>query len=446
MLVTPLRGKAALAAHHTTADLNIYEGSVRSGKTITSLIAWLRFVLLAPPGELLLCGRTERTVKRNIVDVLAEMLGPSRCRFNAGQGELHLLGRRVYVVGANDTRSEEKIRGLTLVGAYVDEASKVPESFWQMLRSRLSVDGAMLIASTNPDSPNHWLKENWLDRASLHLTGNGDIEANTEDPINLHRFSFRLADNPNLSSRFVENITRDYTGLWYRRFILGEWVAAVGAVYEMLDPAVHHRPAPGLDSVDRLWLGIDYGTSNPTHAVLLALTGEATDHPRLHVTAEWRHDGRSGTTLTDPGLSKRLADWLLSHGLRPEDVDPVLDPSAASFRAQLKADGWSRLKPADNRVLTGIRSTGALLDPRPGKGPMLVLDTAAAPALWKELTGYVWDPTAQAAGRDEPRKVDDHGADALRYAVMAARPYWRRWVTVLDTLDVDLDQHGDGYP
>src|SRR6185312_15847332 len=96
----------------------------------------------APAGNLLMTGKTERTLKRNILDPMTEMLGPARCRLVQGSGELWLLGRRVYLAGANDERAQERIRGLTLAGAYADEISTLPQSFWSMLMSRLSVDGA----------------------------------------------------------------------------------------------------------------------------------------------------------------------------------------------------------------------------------------------------------------------------------------------------------------
>src|SRR5690606_26825491 len=145
-----------------TARTNVWEGSVRSGKTIASLLAWLLYVRQGPAGNLAMIGKTERTLKRNVIDVLVEMLGERRCRHNRGEGELNLLGRRIYLAGANDARSEDKIRGLTLAGAYVDEASLVPEAFWSMLLTRLSVEGARLFATSNPDNPHHWLMRSYL--------------------------------------------------------------------------------------------------------------------------------------------------------------------------------------------------------------------------------------------------------------------------------------------
>ena len=60
MTVSPLVGKQAASVANATARTVVWEGSVRSGKTIASLIAWLRFVREGPPGNLLSTSRTAR--------------------------------------------------------------------------------------------------------------------------------------------------------------------------------------------------------------------------------------------------------------------------------------------------------------------------------------------------------------------------------------------------
>src|SRR5690625_4830861 len=132
MLALP-KGKQRHSILESDARLNIWHGSVRSGKTIGSIIRWLDFVANGPPGELLMVGKTERTLKRNILDPIAEMLDEDEYRLVSGSGELWLFGRRIYLAGANDERSEGKIRGITLVGAYGDELTLWPESFFTMM-------------------------------------------------------------------------------------------------------------------------------------------------------------------------------------------------------------------------------------------------------------------------------------------------------------------------
>lgn len=82
MIVNPLVGKGLAAARMPKARLNVYEGSVRSSKTIGSLIEWIRFIRCGPDGNLLMTGRTQRTIINNLVMPMQEMLGAHRCKIN----------------------------------------------------------------------------------------------------------------------------------------------------------------------------------------------------------------------------------------------------------------------------------------------------------------------------------------------------------------------------
>ncbi len=432
MVIRPLSPKQRASRRAATRRLNIWEGAVRSGKTFSSLAAWLRFVIEGPDGPLLLSGKTERTVRHNIIDPLTEMLGSKRCQYVQGRGELRILGRRIYVVGANDERAEEKIRGLTLAGAYVDEVSTLPESFWRMLLTRLSVEGARLFATTNPDAPTHWLKRDYLDQAAVWIRGGGEMILGDEKALDLARFSFRLADNETLGYAYVEGLKRENTGLWRRRFIDGEWVAAEGAIYDMFEvgsggPHVVRE----LPELRDLRLAIDYGTTNPFVALLMGVSAE----PRLYVAREWRWDSKvRHRQLTDEEYVRHLDAWIASgcDGLASgaaciERV--VVDPSAASFRAAWKRHFGYATRPADNAVEDGIREQASLL-----AGNWLAFHESCAETI-AEHSGYAWDPKATERGEDAPLKVADHGPDACRYGVRSYRSTWRRWLRLPVTRD-----------
>ncbi|ACU35602.1 PBSX family phage terminase large subunit [Actinosynnema mirum] len=404
-----------LDAEHS---LNIWEGSIRSGKTIASICTWMMFIRRAPRGPLAIIGKTRDSAYRNVIDVMAEM-NPGAVVYTRGAPTIRVLGRLVHVFGANDAKAEGVLRGLTLAGAYVDEITLVPEAFWQQLMGRLSVAGAQLFGTTNPDSPMHWLRVDYLDRE------------HTEPALGLRSFKFVLDDNPGIPEEKKRQYKAQFTGLWYRRFILGEWVGAEGSIYDMLDDALHCRTAPPRERWQAAWMAADYGTSNPTHAVMVVLAVDEQGVPGLYVVAEWEHDGRKKGSLADAVISKRLADWatgvLDGTGLVPT---PVLDPSAASLRTQMRADGWPGLRSADNRVDVGLRNTASLF-----AGARLFVDKVACPVLWKQLLGYVWDPTALLKGIEQPLKINDHGCDALRYAIMAIRMIWRAWLPDLAAAD-----------
>ncbi|MFF5142537.1 PBSX family phage terminase large subunit [Streptomyces sp. NPDC013157] len=403
----PLSRKQLTSIGQATARINLWHGSVRSGKTIASLLAFVIAVATAgPSGLIIVCGRSLQTIERNVLEPLQDrsLFGPLARHIvhTRGATTATILGRTVHLIGAADARAEGRLRGLTAQLAYVDEATLLPEGFWTQLLARLSVPGARLFATTNPDSPRHWLKTGYIDRAA---------------ELNLRAWHFRLADNPSLSPEYVADLTAEYVGLWRRRMIDGAWVVAEGAVYDMWDEARH--VVAELPTMRRYWCGIDYGTTNPFAAVLL---GEGVDG-RLYVTNEWRHDSRAKhRSMTDAQYSAAVRTWLADLAVMPEWT--FIDPSAASFSTQMWQDGHPGLARARNDVTEGIRSVAALL----AAGRLLVHESCTG--LLDELPGYSWDPKATERGDDAPIKLDDHSADALRYAVHSTAHEWRHLLTL----------------
>lgn len=414
MDVRPLTGKALRCLANPSPSIEAYEGSVRSGKTVLTLLDWLRFIRNGPAGNLAMCGRTERTVINNMVLPLQEMLGRTRVQIKYGSGTVAVLGREIHLYGANNEQARTKIQGLTLAGALVDEAGTLPESFMQMLYSRLSVPGAKMWLTANPEGPQHWLKTKWLDRARLWIDKHG-IEHWSDDPnaMDLHRYTFVLDDNPALPHDYVERIKRSYTGMWRKRYIEAEWVVAEGAVYSSWDPTQHVVDHEALPRLTRMFsVGLDHGTTNPTAAVALALGEDGT----LYVVDELRiEDGPS-----DGVMSSRLRTWLRRLPLAPEWV--IIDPAAASFKVQVAEDGITNVMNGENDVLYGIRSVSSLLE----AGKLKVSDRCHS--LVTEIPGYAWSPKATEKGLDAPIKANDHSCDALRYAIATTETEWRPYI------------------
>jgi PBSX family phage terminase large subunit len=402
----------------STARINIWDGSVRSGKTVGSLLRWLMYVARAPRGgALVVVGKTLDTVHRNVFGPLTDpaVTGPAArlIKYTRGAATATILGRTIEVITANNVLAEGRLRGLTCAGAYVDEATLIPENFWNQLLARLSVPGAQLFATTNPDNPGHWLRKKFILRA-------GDLD--------LRYWHFTLDDNHALDPAYVANLKREHVGLWRRRFIFGEWVQAEGAVYDMWDPDRHVIDVlPPI--TNWIGLGVDYGTVAPFAGLLLGVgRGPAPNDPeertRLYLAGEYRYDSRAHRRqLTDVEYSRRLRDWLADftvgpgqRGVRPEWT--VVDPSAASFVTQLYHDGLTPTL-ADNGVLDGIRLVSSLL----ANDLLLVRGTCHG---WiEEAGGYAWDDKAAAAGEDKPVKADDHSLDAGRYVLKTTEFAWR---------------------
>lgn len=349
----------------------------------------------------LMSARSMTTLKRNCLLPLQSLVGEGNFHFSISAKEGTLFDRRILLEGANDAQAETKIRGVTLQGAYVDEATMVPCDFWTMLLSRLRKPGAKLIATTNPDSPMHWLKTDYIDRA---------------DELDFLDIQFLLDDNTTLPKEYVENIKKEYTGIFYDRFINGAWTLAEGLIYPMYRGAIEKAPET---HAERYELSIDYGTQNAFAALLWGKYGAV-----WHAVKGWYYSGReTGIQKTDKDyadyLDKFVSDYLGTNG----KIKTIIDPSAASFIAELRRHGLYMVIPADNDVADGIRETASAMEQ--GK---VKIDPAIKE--WQtEAAGYIW----LGNGDDAPVKENDHYMDATRYfvkterIVVNKRPYSPIW-------------------
>lgn len=363
--------------------INLLEGSVSSGKTWISLVCWGFWLATMPQNQLyLMCGKSLTTLKRNCLIPLEAMFGQSNFSFSTSAKEAYLFGRRILLEGANDARSEGKIRGLTLQGAYCDELTLFPKDFFVMLLSRLRVPGAKLIATTNPDSPQHWLKREYIDRMA---------------ELDMLTMRFLLEDNTTLDPQYVAAVKAEYTGVFYRRFILGEWCVAEGLIYPMFDKAVHVKSLPHPQG--EWYVSVDYGTLNAFSAGLWCYDGTT-----AYRVAEYYYSGREQKRQrTNTQYLQSIQQ--LTAGKSISAV--IVDPSAASFIAELRQAGFL-VRKGKNDVVEGIRRTAAALE----QGKLLF--SPDCKNSFREFALYRWD---ESSSQDRPIKENDHAMDDIRYFV-----------------------------
>lgn len=303
-----------------------------------------------------------------------------------------LYGRNVWFVGAPDVSAVSTIQGSTLALAYVDEATNLPEPFWKMLESRLRVPGAKLLATCNPEGPAHWLKKDYLDNPELDLA----------------TWSFNLDDNPTLDEAYKQQLKASYYGMWYNRYILGQWALAHGAVYDCYDHGNEYTEP--YNNPTYYIVGIDYGTTNATAAVLCAVNPR--QWPQICVESEYYYDSaRVGRSKTDDELVRDLKEFI---GYK--NVSAIyLDPAAASLKVAMRQAGLPILD-AKNDVVPGIKICSKFI-----AGKNLVIHKSCT-TLREHIQSYAWDPKAADRGEDKPLKKNDHILDAMRYAVYSAFP------------------------
>lgn len=234
--------------------INLLDGSVRSGKTWISLVLWTLFVATKEKDDtFLMVGKTLSTLKRNCLDVLLSLVGKDNFCYSLSKKEAILCGRKIYLEGASDARSESKIRGMTLCGAYCDELTLFNEEFFTMLLSRLSKENAKLFATTNPDNPSHWLYKGYIKR---------------KDELDMKIYKFLIGDNVFLSKEYIENLKKEYTGVFYERFILGRWKAAEGVIYKLFADRSEDFILDDFNKDEIMFasVGVDFGGNKSAHA------------------------------------------------------------------------------------------------------------------------------------------------------------------------------------
>ena len=373
---------------HREKQAIICDGAVRSGKTLCTGLSFFCWAMCSfQSRNFALCGRTIQSVRRNLLSELLPLLERMgfRCDQKVSRNMIlvRLGGRwnQFYLFGGEDERSAALIQGITLAGALLDEAALMPRSFVEQTAARCSVTGSRLWFSCNPESPAHWFYQEWVCKA--------------EEKRAL-RLQFTMADNPGLSDKVRARYASTFQGAFYRRFVLGEWVAAEGLVYDFFDESFVREVPEG--PFEEWYVSCDYGTSNPTS---MGLWGRK-DGTWFRV-KEYYYDGRAARRQkTDEEYADDLA--ALAGGRPVRAV--VADPSAASFCETLRRRGW-RVKKADNQVVSGIRLTARLL-----KSGKLVICKGCGSAV-REFGLYRWDD--RAAGRDQVRKEHDHAMDEIRY-------------------------------
>jgi PBSX family phage terminase large subunit len=315
-------------------------------------------------------------------------------------------------MGANYRTAESKARGGNIAGLYGDELTLQPIEFLKQVFQRLSLEGSRAFGATNPDSPFHPLKVEFLDRQA-------DLKGIVKS------FHWDIEKNIFLRPDYIAELKRLYPegSLWYKRFILGLWVAAEGAIYDSWNDETHRlKHEPSLEP-DYYAVACDYGTQNAFVAGLFPIYDKPLKiHPfhklETYLRRTYYYDGRAQQKQkTDSEYAQELIEWM---GYEIKDVQTILvDPSAASFKAELRQalaarnQNHIRVVDAKNSVADGIRTVARMLH----AGAFRIGPDSSNNKVVKEMVGYVWDSKARDRGKEEPLKVNDHGPDMIRYLV-----------------------------
>ena len=376
----------------STAKINIAHGAVRSGKSFISLYRFGELVINCPNNEIIMIGNSFSSIVDNGVRPLCDMLFPGYCAWQPGNKKLLFGDKIITVVGASDEGSIRRIQGNTHSLSYVDELTTIPYNFVDMLTTRLSHPWSKLVATCNPNSPSHPVKMNLIDNPDKEYC------------YNLH---FDVDDNPYLDDKIKHDLKNQYTGLFYRRYILGEWVAAEGAIFADFSRKTHVIPrAPHF--ADNYFVGVDFGMDHATAFVMIGHSNNRTPH--LWVEKEYYWDKKQTYRAKLPSeLADDLEKFIDGYNVRSVYVDPSALVIKEEFRRRR-----IRVVNADNEVFDGIAFVSDLIF----NHELYVIESCTN--LIREMEQYVWDAGKSAKGIEQPIKKNDDACDALRYALFTA--------------------------
>ena len=374
--------------HHCEAI--VCDGAVRSGKTLSMGMGFFLWAMLCFNGQRFgVCGKTIQSLRRNVLSEVLPRLQKLGFQWKEKRSEnlvivqFHGHENRFYIFGGRDESSASLIQGITFAGILLDEVALMPRSFVEQACARCSVTGSRLWFNCNPAGPTHWFYKTWI------------LESTQRNCLRLH---FTMEDNPSLSPEIRARYERLYTGVFYRRYILGQWAQAEGRVYDFFEPEMVKAVPQG--QFEKWYISCDYGTVNPTSMGLWGLQKGV-----WYRVKEFYFNSREAQRqMTDEEYAAAMAK--LAGDRRITAV--IVDPSAASFIEVLRRKGWRVLK-ADNDVLTGIRLTSDAL-----KEGRIVICEGCSDCI-REMDEYVWDLSSGA--KDRVKKEHDHAMDDMRYFV-----------------------------
>ena len=388
------------------------EGAVRSAKSYTANAASIRKIQLLPACNILLSGYSISSIARNVLaewQTLLDPYGKNLFKGNRDNKEDYLTinykglaDKKFYIRGAGKDHDYKQIQGATFGYWLADEFTRHHETFVNMAFSRLSMPYSCGVATMNPDSPFHFAKKKFLDNEKLYKK----MPAGGIYKYEFSRFTFYLTDNPSLTQEYIDNLKNIYSGVFYKRYILSLWVLAEGAIYDFFTRELCVRPPLMLIHPTKRVVGIDYGTGNPSCFIIFGI--DMRKRPYIWAEREYYYDSKAHSKQkTDEEYSKDLKKFIGS-----VDISQIIiDPSAASFKTQLKKDGFGKITDAENDVIDGIRTQARMLK----SGEYAISEDC--PQTIEDYDGYVWDEKAQLKGEDKPIKQNDHTKDVERYVI-----------------------------
>ena len=403
---------------NSNARLNIWYGSVRSSKTISSILRWIEFVQESPYNEFLMSGRTRETLYRNVLYPLFKILNHFKIKYYHDKftGILYIGEKVIWILGFSNEVVKDKVIGMTLAGWYADEINTYPKQAVENTLDRLSLEGAKAFWTYNPDVPKHYIPTDYTYNESK--LAKGMVKA----------WHFTLEDNLNLPQEYIDDLLERYPPgtLGYKRKILGIEAIPDGAIYERFSEASHTFKTEDAPYGDYSYyvIGTDEGRGNVVVCGLFGIKRQQTgDEYHLLDEVYWdvsKHDGRQLTSeeliYGDSTHSFKGAIAMLNNRPLTAFITPH---EAATLRAYLLQQEYhGKPMPVVTYTPKTIDAIEQIQDIIAKNRFKLNIDNC--PNTFEQLQSYVWDPSALRRGESKPLKTNDHCPDMIRGPIIGS--------------------------
>lgn len=405
--------KQILAFPFTSYDALIADGAIRSGKTAFMTLGFIDDAMRRFNHQRFgICGKTVDSTVKNLIAPYLSMTWKDHQGYDVqwrrsdktlivSKGDVE---NTFEIFGGKDESSFMLIQGRTLAGVLLDEVALQPRSFVEQALARCSIAGSKFWFNCNPESPEHWFFKEWISNLDRH---------------NALRVRFRLEDNPSLTPEIIERYKTINTGVFYQRYILGEWVRAEGIIYREFcdnedDFYVGADEIP-VDSLGYICVGQDFGGNKSKHT--FCATALSRDYRHLYVlkSEEYNATGTSVNFIVD-----KLDAFCKSIESRYGSVDYVFADSAeqAIINTERQSTRWNILNSIKYEIIDRMRATDLMLATR-----RVHIVRGENDSLVDALRSAVWDDKAPTDTR-----LDKPGSGSNICPLDAFEYSWEMWI------------------
>ena len=367
--------------------ITILSGAKRSGKTFINNLYYLYHVseFQGKRKNFILAGATQGSIWRNVLLDYEKIL--DRKISIHKDGSFDLFGNRVFIFGGDKSDSWKTLRGMTSHGTYFNEMTALHKTFIEEAFSRTSGEGARIIADTNPDNPNHFIKKNYINKAFGKLE-NGDMD--------IYHESFKLDDNDRLDPIYVQSIKNSTpSGSTYDRDINGLWVASEGIIYKDFD---NNNIVDEVPEIKKHILGVDWGYEHFGTIVVIGVGYDENYYLVDYVAERQKYFGDYWKLEIQKKAKEYNVENIYCDTARAEYVSELMDLDLP-------------IGHTDKSVKEGIDYVGSLIK----QNKFLIKRDIFNNRLEGEIYSYVW------GNGDEPKKEYDDILDAIRYALFSEK-------------------------